>query len=159
MRLCTFSTLVVVPKMTERTFSPGFRFSRRDAAVLLLAVVAGVALCFVHLCVAVGVAFVVGHFFLFCNVFRLSRPPELIWATAFACLMVAGSCGVISWWLAFLAAASLTPVLVVIETRRPSYHGVWWEQLNPHLPEWWRHRVRLGDQELDSQFGRDSDRR
>lgn len=111
-----------------------------DAAVLLLAIMICVVLCFVHIRIAVSVAFTVVHFFLFCNVFRLSRPPELVWATAFVCLMVAGSYGVVSWWFVYLAAALLTPVLVAIESHRPSYHGVWWKQLNPQLPEWWRER-------------------
>jgi hypothetical protein len=29
-------------------------------------------------------------------------------------------------------------IVVIIERRRPSHHGVGWRKLNPRLPEWWR---------------------
>ena len=92
---------------------------------------------------AAGIAFVVGHFFLFCNVFRIRRAPELIWAGVFTTLATATVVvGTTDWTATFAVSALLTVVLVAIEMRHPSYHGLFWRQVNPHLPEFWRSRQR-----------------
>jgi len=120
-------------------FAPGFRLSRLDVVVL----VAGLALA-----VAIGardgwhgfaVAFVVLHFFLFCNVFRMSRPPELVWAAAFTLLAGATvSFGRPGWIATSAVSLGLSGALIARELRQPHYHGVLWRRFNPRLPEWWR---------------------
>ena len=86
----------------------------------------------------IAIAFVVLHFFLFCNVLRMSRPLELIWAGIFAALAVATvSQNLLSWPVVFAVSSVVTVIVAFIETRRPSYHGVGWQKLNPRLPEWW----------------------
>jgi hypothetical protein len=87
----------------------------------------------------VAIAFVVLHFFLFCNVLRMSRPLELTWAATFAALAVAAIAqGLLSWPVVFTVSSVVTVIVAFIETRRPSYHGVGWQKLNPRLPERWQ---------------------
>jgi hypothetical protein len=88
------------------------------------------------------VAFVLAHFFLFCNVVRMARPLELTWAAVFVVLAGATVAFGTPGWLA-TAAVSLvvTVVVAVVEMRKPSYHGVGWRWVNPGLPTWWEARV------------------
>ena len=131
-----------MPRPTTRTFSPGFRLSAVDVGILVAGAIGAVALGRLDPWAGVAVAFVVGHFFLFCNVLRMSRPPELVWAVAFAGMAVTAVVfGAVSWPAVFAGSATLTVVLVVIECRRPSYHGVGWRRLNPRLPAWWASRA------------------
>ena len=70
------------------------------------------------------VAFVFLQFFLFCNVFRISRTSELIWAVAF--LALAGATYYTDypgWWNTCIATAILSTLLIWRETKRPDYHG------------------------------------
>lgn len=123
---------------TRRVFSPGFRLSTIDILVLAAGVVgAGVLGMFVGW-LGFAVAFTIGHFFLFCNVFRLSRPLELAWAACFISLSAATIVLEFPGWM-WTGAISLlaTAAVVAIEMRRPSYHGVGWRRINPHLEIWW----------------------
>ena len=87
----------------------------------------------------VASAFVILHFFLFCNVLRMSRPLELAWAGIVAAMAVATiSFNLLSWPWPFAISLAATFVVAAIEMRRPSYHGVGWKWLNPQLPEWWQ---------------------
>jgi hypothetical protein len=81
------------------------------------------------------VAAVVGHFFLFCNVFRIRRSLELGWAAVF----VAN----VGWWLsrdctgwlpAMQYQAPVTVVVILIEMFSPSYHGIGARCINRRLP-------------------------
>jgi len=77
---------------------------------------------------------VAGHFFLFCNVFRITRRWELIWAGIFLL-----NVGIWTWldrlnWLAvLLSQLPVTVVFILIETRSPHYHGIRARRWNPHL--------------------------
>lgn len=89
-------------------------------------------------------AFVVGHFFLFCNIVRMARPLELVWAIVFtglaAMTILTGSPSP-----AVTAGLSLlvTIVVVMIELRKPSYHGLGWHTINPNLPNWWNQHANM----------------
>jgi hypothetical protein len=125
--------------MAERELQPGFRISSIDIVVLLVGGAASAHAASVNLWFGVAIAFVLLHFFLFCNVLRLSRALEPIWAGVFAGLAVATlSFSSLSWPVVFAISAMVTVVLAIVEARRPSYHGVGWQKLNPRLPEWWR---------------------
>lgn len=127
--------------MGERQFQPGFRLSALDIAVVVAGAGASAYAMTVDRWFGAAIAFVVLHFFLFCNVLRMSRPLELVWAGAFAALAVAAlSFNVLSWPAVFAASAFLTLIVAMIELRRPSYHGVGWQTLNPRLPQWWPRR-------------------
>lgn len=129
----------------RRTFSPGFRLSALDGLVLIAGGVASLAVARIDTRLAAGIAFVVAHFFLFCNVLRMSRPLELTWAGLFAALSVAATRGAIGWSVVWSASVGLTAVLAVVELRRPSYHGVGWRRVNPGLRTWWAARQTAAD--------------
>jgi hypothetical protein len=125
--------------MTARAFSPGFRLSVLDVVILA----AGVALAvFAPNPFAIVAATAVGHFFLFCNVFRMSRRPELIWAATFTLLSAATLFSGVPGWPATVALSfALAAVLIALEMKQPRYHGVGWRRVNPALPEWWKARA------------------
>ena len=122
----------------KNTFDPGIRLSIFDMAVLVLGAAGGVAVGKFDAALGFAVAFTVAYFFLFCNLIRMARPLELVWALLFAVL---SSCTVLinipTWTQTFSAAFLHTLVLVAIQLRSPSYHGIFWKQLNPGLPNWW----------------------
>jgi len=124
----------------------GFRFFRTDAWVL--AGLAGVTAWFsralpelVWLPPLVG-----GHFFLFCNVVRLCRRLELLWAAVFL-LNVAGwaARGDLRLLPVLLGQLAVTVVLIAWEIRQPRYHGVWADRLNPRLGDYLRSRSRTAE--------------
>ncbi|MHC5056928.1 MAG: hypothetical protein ACYTKD_19780 [Planctomycetota bacterium] len=127
-------------------FRPGFRLSVLDAAALG----AGACLFIVAIVltwrVAFAVVFVVGHFFLFCNVFRIARILELMWVAVFVALeggRLSTGTPVISTviWISL----ALTVCVVLVELRRPSYHGVLWKTVNPGLREWFEMHLARGE--------------
>jgi len=109
----------------SRPPSHGFRFSAADAAVL----VAGAALTWAlwgpvgELALLVPVTLL--HFFLFCNVFRVRRGAELLWAglfgANFAAWMLSGR---FSWGAVLAVQIPVTVAILVVEVRHPRYHGV-----------------------------------
>lgn len=129
--------------MTNQTFQPGFRLSITDVAILVVGAGVAASLASASPWLAWATAFVVLHFFLFCNVVRMSRPLELLWAGVFLCLAASASTlQVLAWPVVFGIAATLTVVLTLCELRKPSYHGVGWRRVNPRLEDWWRGRTR-----------------
>ena len=125
--------------MTERAFRPGFRLYPRDIVVIVLGAAGATLLAVTEVWdLALVVAFVISHFFLFCNVFRLARPGELVWAAVFLSCAGGTITRGVPGWTVTTALSLLTMVIVVfMETRKPSYHGVGWRRINPGLREWW----------------------
>jgi hypothetical protein len=119
-------------------FTPGFRFSVLDAVVLAAGAVGSAFMFSEAPAAALVLACVIGHFFLFCNVFRISRLPELIWAAVFVMLAAAT---VLTeepgWSITFGGSFLVALVLIYLEMRKPSYHGIGWRRINPHLRQWW----------------------
>ena len=60
--------------MPNRTFAPGIRLSVLDVAVLLFGIVGTIARATENEIAALVVGFALGHFFLFCNIFRHLAP-------------------------------------------------------------------------------------
>ncbi len=120
----------------------GLSLSKVDILVLVSTAIAATASCFYSSVITFLVLFVVVHFFLFCNIIRMPRPSELIWAGVFLSL---ASVSLLkdfpSWPVTALISASLTAILVVIETRKPSYHGVLWQMINPGFPGWFTKNI------------------
>ncbi len=124
--------------MTTIKFKPGFRLSITDAIVLIAGGVAAIFLARVEVFTSFIIMFVLGHFFLFCNVFRISRPPELIWATVFTGLSIMTITVGFPGWTVTTVISLLTSVCCIIrEIKLPSYHGILWQKFNPGLEEWW----------------------
>ena len=81
---------------------------------------------------------VLGHFFLFCNVFRIRRTPELIWGGVF--LLNMGwhlSHADFSWWPVLLIQTPVTVALIGYEMRTTHYHGILAHRINPQ--RWGKH--------------------
>lgn len=120
-------------------FAPGFRISLLDILVLMCGAVGAFVVGRDSSWHGAAIGFVVGHFFLFCNVFRIARAPELVWATIFTAM----GCGTVAvkfpgWPATFGVALVCTVILVVREMRKPNYHGVAWRHINPGLEAWWQ---------------------
>ncbi len=119
-------------------FAPGFRLSKLDIMVLFIGAAVTTATIPYDGAVAFIIAFVIAHFFLFCNVFRVARPLELTWAGWF--ILLAGgtlSMGMPGWPIATIATLIATVAVIAVEMRKPSYHGIGWQRINPQLPDWW----------------------
>lgn len=125
--------------MAERKFQPGFRLSLMDVVVLVAGGATAAYFALIDTWTGIAIAFAVLHFFLFCNVLRMSRLLELMWAGAFTGLTVASTVfGLLSWPAVFGISSIVTIVVMAVEMRKPSYHGAGWQKLNPRLPEWWQ---------------------
>ena len=119
-------------------FQPGFRLSVRDVVVIVLGVAAALYLSTMEFWWGFIVAFVVAHFFLFCNVVRMARPLELTWAAAFLALASATLLTEAPGWpITTVVSLAVTLVVVVLQMRKPSYHGLGWQRINPDLRAWW----------------------
>lgn len=124
-------------------FRPGFRISEVDVGVVILGILGSVLLGRLDDMLGIAMLFVLAHFFVFCNVLRLGRLLELVWAVLF--VLLAGSTllvGVPAWGFTFILMLAVTVVLAVVQVFRPSYHGVLWRQINPDLPQWWEDHER-----------------
>jgi hypothetical protein len=125
----------------QKLFSPGFRLSVLDVLVLIAGTVTTLILVSDVGWLGLLILFVLGHFFLFCNVIRLSRPLELLWAGVFVALASATlALETPGWFYTVLLSLLITVVVVVMEMRKPSYHGLGWQWINPDLPTWWKSR-------------------
>ncbi|MDH4324805.1 MAG: hypothetical protein OEW90_11760 [Betaproteobacteria bacterium] len=119
-------------------FRPGFRLSEIDVGVLMSGILASVLLARVDKSFALALLFTLAHFFLFCNVLRMSRPLELLWAALFVVLAASTILvGFPPWSYTLSAMLAVTVILAVVQVLRPSYHGVLWQRVNPDLPQWW----------------------
>ena len=95
--------------------------------------------------IAGSVPFAAGHFFLFCNVFRIQRAKELLWAAV--CLVNVGAWMLaerFDWWLILAGQSPLTVVLIAWEMRGPHYHGLWARRINRRLDEYLDGRLAEG---------------
>jgi hypothetical protein len=123
-------------------FAPGARLSILDVSVIIVAAVASVVLGNVVWWWGVGLAFVVLHFFLFCNIVRMARPLELVWSAIFTSLAaMTVTMNAPSPLATFGMSLLVTPIVVAIEMRKPSYHGIGWQAINPNLPNWWNNHI------------------
>jgi len=102
----------------------GFRFSLTDGLAIVVCIAATIWGLRVVGEVAWLFPFVLGHFFLFCNLFRVPRKPELVWAGMF--LLLATGCLIVdasilhSLWLVL----PMTAAVLIYSIRLPSYHGI-----------------------------------
>ncbi len=103
----------------------GFRFSTADLFAVTVCIVATWLLRstlddFVWL-----LPITLGHFFLFCNVFRIWRKYELIWAAIFVInVAIWTMVGHFSWGRVLLVQSPVTVILIVLQIRSDRYHGI-----------------------------------
>lgn len=123
--------------LSLRPRTHGLRLSLTDVVVLIAGGLIGIVGFPFTEGLSLFVPFVVLHFFLFCNVFRIRRVPELIWAAVFLLnctawiatgnLNLAAICG---------AQLPVTLLLIGYELRQPTYHGICAQRINPRLDEY-----------------------
>ena len=102
----------------------GFRFSITDGLAIIVCLV-GTFWGFRELGeVAWLFPFVLGHFFLFCNVFRIPRRPELCWAAAFMTLAAGCLIADVSILHALWLVMPVTLLVLAYSIRLPTYHGI-----------------------------------
>ena len=127
--------------MNSAKFNPGFRLSIFDIAILVSGFAGALYLRNIGIDLSYILLFVVGHFFYFCNITRMSRIPELVWAVCFVVLCGAGvKYGIVTLNEAFIISLIITLDLTVLEFRKPSYHGIFWSKINPNLKEWFANK-------------------
>ena len=128
----------VFKRNTKHAFAPGLRLSVLDVIILAVGVTATFALATAVWWWGFVVGFVLAHFFLFCNVMRMARPLELAWAAVFVVLAAATvALDTPGWQVTVSVSLVATVVVVVVQMRKPSYHGLGWQWINPELPNWW----------------------
>ncbi len=115
----------------------GFRFSLTDAVALAAfgATVAILRRLDSGLWWVVAIA--AGHFFLFCNVFRVMRRRDLLWAALFVLnvalwLLV----GRLDWFNVLACQLPVTAGVIAWEIRAVRYHGIFADRLNPNLADY-----------------------
>lgn len=129
---------ILKPTDTTPKFAPGFRLSWRDVIIIIAGIGLSLGLNKSYWPISLIIMFALGHFFLFCNVFRISRRLEFIWAGAFIILCSATIiCEFPNWMATIVISLGITVVVVACEIRKPSYHGICWQKVNPGLKEWW----------------------
>jgi hypothetical protein len=124
--------------MNKMLFKPGFRIDVKDVVVILLGITGVWLVESIDGFLALVIGLTVGHFFLFCNIFRLARRLELAWSASFvglcSCQIAIGKPGVAVALIAILIA---TAIVIASQLRDPGYHGIGWQRLNPKLAQWW----------------------
>lgn len=112
-------------------------------AVIGLTLIAVIGMNRLHLPFAWILICVVGHFFFFCNVFRVRRSYELIWAVAFLVNVAFWMVWQLSleWLPPLLTQLPITMLVIGMEIRSPQYHGIFAERWNPRLGEYLAYRT------------------
>jgi len=123
---------------SKRTW--GFRFSTTDAGALVLF---GTTVTLLHpTSLSWIVAIVAVHFFLFCNVFRVVRRRELIWAAAF--VLNVGlwlALDRLDWRIVLLCQLPVSIGIIAWELKAARYHGVFADRLNDRLTDYIEGRI------------------
>lgn len=129
------------PAQLAHPRTAGFRLSITDAIVIAIGTAATIA--------AIGplgpmagiFPMAVGHFFLFCNVFRLRRRYELIWTAIFLANFTAWTYTEFSWIGVLAIQLPVTALVIALEIRSPRYHGILATRLNPRVSEYLDGRI------------------
>ena len=118
----------------------GFRLSIVDVLFIAAAAVATILLRKRLDTLVWVIPFSVGHFFLFCNVFRVRRAYELAWVAAFFVNIVSWAAAArLQWPIVFATQLPFTLMAIVLEMRSREYHGIGSRRINAaHLDEWLR---------------------
>jgi hypothetical protein len=123
------------PKHKARTW--GFRFSLTDALAILAFIIAAGALWRSGNLLWWMLVIAASHFFLFCNVFRIVRSRELLWAGLFIVNVGAWAwLDLLTWPRVLLCQIPITVGLIFADMRSPGYHGVFAGRINPRLNDY-----------------------
>jgi len=126
-----------MPEELEPKRTWGFRFSLADAVALAGFGIGVAVLHHAGSSASWMVAIVAGHFFLFCNIFRVRRRRELIWATLFVVNVGLWSLlGLLDWFKVLACQLPVTAAIIAGELRTTRYHGVFADRLNTRLTDY-----------------------
>ena len=104
---------------------------------MLVGSAAGVLLYRISSGLSLFIPFVVYHFFLFCNIFRIPRKPELIWAGFFIInSAIWAFSGSLKLAILFGVQFFITLIILFHAVRQPAYHGIFSQRLNPRLKDY-----------------------
>ncbi|BBM87844.1 hypothetical protein [Candidatus Uabimicrobium amorphum] len=109
---------------------PGFRLSIVDVVFILFS---GVATYIVYpylLSFTWIIPLVVGHFFLFCNVFRVRRNLELLWAAVFCGNIIVHFYTHFSWTTVLMVQIPATVLVITLQIISPNYRGIFYKWKN-----------------------------
>jgi hypothetical protein len=123
-------------RMFKKRMPTGFYFTAFDLFILIGGAISSVVIGQMWAWqFGVFAAVAVLHFFLFCNIIRIWRPYELIWAGLFVLNIylwmqfdmprALGVCAILLIQMCFTSA------FLALQMRSKYYHGVGWQQLNP----------------------------
>jgi hypothetical protein len=124
----------------QRTW--GLRFSGSDGLILLCFTGGATGLWRMHSELWWMLLIVAGHFFVFCNVFRITRPKELAWAALF----LVNTCawfvsGRLEWLPVLLTQLPISILVIAAEIRSPRYHGILAQRWNTNLGDYLEGRI------------------
>ena len=129
-------------KLKHHVRTWGFRFSLTDALAILAFMSAAAVLWRLDNLLWWILLIAAGHFFLFCNVFRIIRRRELIWAGLFILNVGAWtSLGLLTCPRVLLCQLPVTVGLILADRRSPGYHGIFASRLNPRLHDHLENRL------------------
>jgi hypothetical protein len=115
----------------------GFRFSVVDGVAIAACALGVYGLRELMLEFVWLLPFALGHFFLFCNVFRVRRNYELTWTALFLVNFCAWFfAGEFSWAAVLAVQTPVTAIAIAAEMRSPRYHGICARTLNSRLDEY-----------------------
>ena len=131
---------VVMTEALETVSRPartcGFRMSVVDAVIQVTGAAAGWLLWERLGSLSLLFPVVVAHFFLFCNVFRVRRSYELMWAAAFVVNFAAWSVArSFSWVSVLLTQLPITAALIGAKVASDRYHGIGCRRLGRPKPQ------------------------
>lgn len=123
-------------------FKPGFRLRISDIAIIFFGVWFSCRVGVENFNLGLSAAFVIFHFFLFCNILRMNKSLELVWSGLYLLLFILASTeafgGFVNYLGVYVYSLVITSLLIGFQINREDYHGVFWERINPELPKWWR---------------------
>jgi hypothetical protein len=112
----------------------GFRFSAIDALALAAFGALAAGLSRIGSSLWWMVVIVAAHFFLFCNVFRVARRRELLWAAVFilnvATWLLSGR---LDWFNVMACQLPVTTGVIAWEIKNARYHGIFADHFNANL--------------------------
>ncbi len=113
------------PKAVKQHKTHGFRLSLVDVLFIVLGTIASYVAWDRISIFTYYIPFVIFHFFLFCNVFRVRRNYELIWAGIFlinnACWILGENLNI---YTVFATQIPVSILFIVLEIRSDRYHGI-----------------------------------
>ncbi|MDY6853958.1 MAG: hypothetical protein SWO11_04505 [Thermodesulfobacteriota bacterium] len=119
-----------------KEFKPGFRISVFDVIFIFIILAFSTYFATYDLFLSVMIFIPPFQFFFFCNLFRVQRKREIIWAVQYALIAAYLYHVYPNVYLLFSISSLVGAGMILYEIKDPGYHGIFWTTLNPDLKEW-----------------------